>query len=206
MSSHKSKRTLLSAEVLKSDLSKARQGQLTRSQLLQKIKVTNTESKETVETDLELFSSILNRLYQSDLSKTYFTSGNIYYEQLIDYGAVYYMEVYSSNRIEGDLHRMPTVGSTTISEEERNKKVVELYPAFEKSIKQDFVEYGKTIRSLKSDEMLVLNVKLTKCQDCGIPSTLEMSVRMSVLQDFAAGKVTKESAMGSVNVTKGPNQ
>jgi hypothetical protein len=61
MSSHKSKRTLLSAEVLKSDLSKARQGQLTRSQLLQKIKVTNTESKETVETDLELFSSILNR-------------------------------------------------------------------------------------------------------------------------------------------------
>jgi hypothetical protein len=116
------------------------------------------------------------------------------------------MEVYSSNRMEGDRHTMPTVDLRLIGEEERNKKVVELYPAFEKSIKEDFVEYGKTIRSLKADEMLVLNVKLTKCVGCDIPSTLGLSIKINVLQDYASGKISKESAISSMNITKGPNQ
>lgn len=179
---------------------------MSRQQLIGKIKITNTESTDEIKTDLELFSSILSRLYRQDLSKTYFASGDIYYEQLVDYGAVYYMVVYSSNRSDGDRHSMPTLEMSSLSQEERNQKVIELYPQFEKSIKDDLVEYGKTIRSLKPEEMLVLNVKLTACKGCGIPSTVELSVKMSVLQDYASGKISKESAVSSVNVTQGAKQ
>jgi hypothetical protein len=203
---YRTKKTLLAAEVTKADLLQVRQGQMTRDQLIRKIKITNTESTDKVETDLELFSSILNRLYKSDLSKTYFASGQVYYEQLIDYGAVFYLQVYSSNRGDGDTHSMPTIDLNKITQEARDNKVIELYPAFEKDVKENLVEYGKTIRSLKPEELLVLNVKLTKCEKCGIPSTLELSVKASVLQDYASGKITKEAAVGKINLSKGPNQ
>jgi hypothetical protein len=202
----RSKRSLLSAEVSKVDLVQFKQGKLTRDQLMKKITVTNTESTDEVETDLELFSSILNRLYRSDLSKTYFSEGNMYYERLKDYGAVYYMQVYSSNRDEGDTHSMPTVGLRRVSETERNKKVVELYPKFEKELKENILEYGRTIKSLKPDELLVVNVKLTKCESCGIPNTLEASVKNAVLSDYGSGKITKEAAAAKINIKKGPNQ
>ena len=65
------KRSHLSIEALKSDLTQARQGKLTRDQMLAKIKVVNTETADTVEPDLELFSSIMGRLYSQDLSKTF---------------------------------------------------------------------------------------------------------------------------------------
>src|SRR5687767_6220324 len=67
-----SKRSHLAIEVLKSDLILHKQGKITRDQALAKIKVLNTETVEDVEPDLELLSSIFDRLYSADLSKTFF--------------------------------------------------------------------------------------------------------------------------------------
>ena len=65
-------RTHLSIEAVKSDLTQLRQGKISRDQALAKIKVVNTQTVNEVEADLELFSSIIGRLYSQDLSKTYF--------------------------------------------------------------------------------------------------------------------------------------
>src|ERR1700754_732404 len=84
----KAKRSLLSVEATKADLTSFRQGKITRDQLMAKIKVINTVSSEKSEPDMELLSSIFNRLYQADLSKTYYVQGNPYYERLTDFGAI----------------------------------------------------------------------------------------------------------------------
>lgn len=201
------KRTHLSLEVAKGDITAYRQGKLNREQALSKIKVVNTESVEAVDPDLELLSSIFNRLYRSDLSKTYFTSEGIYYERLKDYGAVYYMNVYSSNVInENGRYSMPTVNLSGIDQAERDKKVKELYPVFEKDLKENLIEYGRTIKSLQDNELLVLNVKLTRCNGCGIPATLELSVKANVLKEYSSGKINKDSALTKVTVKKGQSQ
>lgn len=202
----KSRRTLLSAEIAKSDMIQFKQGKLNREQLLKKIKVTNAESNPEVETDLELFASIFNRLYRMDLSKTYFMEGELYYERLNNYGAVYYMQVFSSNRDGDATYSMPTINLEELSEGERNKKVKELYPAFEKDIRENLVEYGRTVRSLKPDEQLAIIIQITRCVECGIPSTLELAVKGSVLADYASGKLSKEQAVNAVTVRKGPAQ
>jgi len=200
------KRTHLSIEAAKGDLSAYKQGKLTHDQIVSKIKVVNTETVETIEPDLELLSSIFDRLYQPDLSHTYFTEDRIYYERLKDYGVVYYMQVYSSNQQDYMLFSMPTIKLNDVDQATRNKKVTELYPDFEKELKENILEYGRTLKSLKDTEVLVFNVKLTKCASCGIPSSLELSVKGSVLKDFGLGKIDKNSAVSKLMVKKGPNQ
>ncbi len=201
------KQSLISIEAIKSDLTLAKQGKLTRDQLLSKIKIVNSELSDKLEPDLELFSSIFSRLYQPDLSKTFYTQGNIYYERLKDYGAVFYMESVSSNQGEFfNQYSMPTLALEDVDQATRDKKVKELYPLFEKELKENILEYGRTLKSLKDDESLVFNAKITRCRGCDIPSSLEVSIKMSVLKEYSASKITKEAAFAKMLIKKGANQ
>jgi hypothetical protein len=200
------KRSHISVEAAKADITGFKQGKLTRDQALAKIKVINTESVDVKEPDMELMTTIFNRLYRSDLSKTYFTDDNIYYERLRDYGVVYYMQVYSSNQSAYNTVSMPTIGLEQVDKATRDKKVVELFPKFEQELKENILEYGRTLKSLKDDESLIFNITMTKCKGCNIPSTIEVSVKSGVLKDYGAGKIEKNSALGKFTVKKGPNQ
>lgn len=210
----KAKRSLLSVEAKKSDLTAFRQGKISREQLMSKIKVVNSVSTDKAEPDMELLVSIFNRLYQSDLSKTYYVQGNTYYEHLNDFGAIVHMQVYSSNTNylpdRGNETRtvlsMPTLGLNNLSQEERDKKVKELYPVFENELKENMIDYGRTLKSLNDNEQLIVDVTLTKCKGCGIPSKLEAAVKASVLKDFNAGKIDRNTALSKIEVTKAANQ
>lgn len=200
-------RTHLSIEVLKGDLTQYKQNKITRDQALSKIKVINTESVDEVEPDLELLSSIFSRLYRPDLSKTFFTQDNVYFERLKDYGVVYYMQALSSQEL-GYTKRyvMPTVGLDDVDQATRDKTIKELYPKFEQDLKDNILEYGRTLKSLKDDEVLVFQVRLTRCVGCGIPSTLEYTIKSSALKDFNANKINKSAALGKFEVKKGAAQ
>lgn len=196
----------LSIEALKGDLTQYKQGKLTRDQLLAKIKVVNSEKENELQPDLELLASIFNRLYRSDLSKTFFVQENTYYERLKDFGAIYYMQVYSSNQQGQDSWSLPTLYLEGVDQATRDKKVKELYPLFTKSIKEDMLEYGRTLRSLKDEENLILNIKMTRCRGCGIPSSVEYTVKNSVLKDYSTGKISKEAALQKISEKKGAEQ
>lgn len=200
------KRFFLSVEAAGADIKQYQGGKLSKDQFLAKVKVVESEVDSERSQDLELLTTIFDRLYQPDLSKTFFTEDNTYYERLKDYGAVFYMQVYSSNQMDRGYYSMPTVGGERLSQEDRDKKVTELYPTFEKELKENILEYGRTLRSLKPEEALVFNVKLTKCAECGIPSSLEVSVKASVLADYMSGKLDKNGALAKMDVKKGAKQ
>lgn len=201
------KPTYVSLDVTKGDITAYKQGKLNKDQFDKKIKIVNSVVDDELRPDLELLTSIFNRLYRPDLSKTFFTEENIYYERMNEYGAIYYMQVYSSNA--GEFNRryvMPTIGLDNLDQAARDKKVIELYPQFEKNIKEDILEYGRTVKSLTPEESLIFNIRLTKCAGCGIPSTLEISAKVSVLHDYSAGKLSKEAALAKLSVKKGSAQ
>jgi hypothetical protein len=199
-------RTHLSIEMKKVDLNQFRQGKIDREELVNRITIVNAKALDEVEPDLELLSTIFSRLYRQDLSKTYFTEGNINYERLKDFGVVYYMQVFSSNRTFNRTYDMPTVDLHDIGQNERDVKVKELYPQFEKELKENIIEYGRTIKSLADSEQLVFNVTITQCDQCGIPSTVEMAVHGSVLKDYNNGKTDKNRALSQIAVKRGPDQ
>jgi hypothetical protein len=201
------KRQLLTIEALKGDLTQYKQNKITREQMLSKVKVVNTESMDEVEPDLELLSSIFTRLYRPDLSKTFFVNDNIYFERLKDYGVVYYMQALSSQELGySKKYIMPTLGLEDVDQVTRDTKVKEIYPRFEKELKENILDYGRTIKSLKDDELLVFQVRVTRCPGCGIPSTLEYTIKASVLKDLDAGKTSKSAALGQFSTKKGENQ
>lgn len=197
----RSPRRLISVEAVRADVSALRQGKMTREQFLAKLKIVNAESAESLDPDLEVFSSMLNRLYREDLSKTYFAN-HVTYERMKNYGVIYYMSVYSSNEVDESYFDLPTVNMRHVNQKERDAKVKELYPRFESDLKANLVDYGRTLKSLGPDELIVVNTKLTKCVDCGIPAAIEVSVKGSVLNDYSAGKITREVALSKVNVKK----
>ncbi len=196
---------MMSAEVKRDDINQMKQGKITRDQFLSRIKIVNTESSGELDPDLEVLSSMFSRLYREDLSRTYYVQGEVSYERLKDFGVVYYMRVYSSNE-EEDRFYLPTVGLRDVSQVDRDKKVKELYPKFESELKENLVEYGRTLRSLKDEEQVLFKVKLTRCEGCGIPETLELSIKNSVLKDYGSGKLSKEAALAKVNVKKSGEQ
>ncbi len=195
-------RSMISAEAKRDDIIQLKMGKITRDQFLSRLTVVNTEPSDKLDPDLEVLSSMFSRLYRQDLSKTYYTEGEVSYERLKDYGVVYFMRVYSSNQEDDNRWSMPTLAMENVSTPERDKKVKELYPKFESDLKDNLIEYARTLRSLKDDEQVVLNVKLTKCVGCGIPASLEVSVKNSVLKDYGSGKITKEAALTKVTVKK----
>ena len=77
-----------------------------------------------------------------------------------------------------------------------------MYPRFEKELKENIVEYGRTLKSLESDEILMLKIKMTECEGCDIPEVLELSIKASELANYSAGKISKEAAMAKVGVKK----
>jgi hypothetical protein len=85
-----------------------------------------------------------------------------------------------------------------VNEEERKKTVMELYPKFKEDIKSVLVEYGRTISSLEENEMILLKIKTTKCEGCGIPKSLEVSVKKSVLTQFDQRKISLDEALKAV--------
>lgn len=200
------KRSRITIEATKADVLAFRQGKLNREQALSKLKVVNTETVTTKEADLELLTSIFARLYRPDLSKTFFSEDNIYYERLKDYGVVFYMQVFSSNQIGYQRYSMPTIGLQSVDQQTRDKKVAEIYPKFEQELMDNMLEYGRTLKNLKDDELLIFNTTLTRCKGCNIPASVEVSVKGSVLKDYNTGKLNKSSAMSKITLKKGPNQ
>jgi len=202
-------RNVLAVEGLKSNVTAFKQGKLTRDQALKTLIVVNTVPVEKDEPDIELLPTIFARLYQPDLAKTYFAEENIYYEHLKDFGVVYYMQVFSAWRMDPmnpDRIAMPTLGLVDVDPELRDRKAKEMYPQFEQDLKVNMLEYGRTLKSLGNDESLIFSVELTKCAGCGIPATIEVSIKASVLKDFAAGKLDQSAALNKFQIKKGTPQ
>lgn len=192
----------ISAELLKSDLTNFKKGNLTRAQLLSKINITKEESSTEKVADLELLVSIFERLYKSDLSNTYYVnSRGVNYEKLKSFGVIVSMKVYSSISNDG-LYTIQTQGLEHLSREERDKKVESLYPEFERGLKENIINYGRTVKSLQPSEILMFKVNLTECKNCNMPRAIDLSVDAAVLADFDKSKIDLNTAVSKIKVKK----
>ncbi len=63
----------ISIESTTAEINELKQGKVSRDQFIKNLKVINTVMDDALQPDLELLTSIFNRLYRRDLSKTYFT-------------------------------------------------------------------------------------------------------------------------------------
>jgi len=190
----------LTAEAVKKDITAYRLGKISREELDSRIKITKAKPQEKV-ADLEMFGNMIKSFYSAGLSKTFFTEGKPSYEVLEGYGAIFQMKTYSSYQ-DGDMYVMPVKGKTKVNDDERKQTIEELYPQFEKEFREFIVDYGRTIRSLADDDLLMMKVKLTRCKGCSIPKNIDVSVKMKVLKDYDQQKIKRDKALASIQVKR----
>lgn len=198
----RNKQNVFTAQIMKSELMAYKQGKMDREDLIKKIIFKNPEENSETSKDLELFSTIFARLYEPDLSSTYYISSrSLGYTSLEGFGVTFNMKLYSSSSDDG-LHTIRTTGESGLTQDERNTKVNAMYPEFEQTFKENLMDYGRTIKSLKAEEALVLKVKLTECKGCDMPEEIEVSVKGKTLQSYDKGSITRNDAVKQVTVKR----
>lgn len=191
----------LSGHIMKSDLMAYKQGKKNREETLKLVKFVSEDGANAAK-DVELFATLFARLYEPDLSSTYYvTARSIGYTNLEGYGVTFNMKVYSSSS-EGGIHSIRTSGQSGLSREERDEIVNAMYPEFEQTFKENLLDYGRTVRSLDEKEVLIFKVKLTECKGCDMPEEIEVSVYGKTLKAYDKGSLSKDNALKQVTVKK----
>jgi hypothetical protein len=86
-------------------------------------------------------------------------------------------------------------------EKENQEKQVEM-EKFEKEIKENLIQYGRTLRSLKADEFLALNIKFKSWGEDNTPKNIMFTVKKTVLEAYDKREISLEDAMSKIEVKK----
>lgn len=196
----------LSVEAKVKDLRAFQEGKIDREEAKSRIVVNEKKEVKPLEKDITLFQTILKRLYERDLSETYYLNGGMSHEQIDGLGIIFYMNMVSSVRAGNEGWNIPTQDKENISQEERDELIKSLYPKFEEELKSNIIEYGKNVKSLSDNEQLIFKVSITKCEGCKIPETLELQVKGKTLNELNSGKLNESQAAKNIKVVKGDLQ
>ncbi|MDF1694330.1 MAG: hypothetical protein P1U56_00770 [Saprospiraceae bacterium] len=179
-----------------------RKGNISREQFFEAVQVTENVMSYEKDADLETLSAMFNRLYKKDLSDTYYSERMPKYSKLSNFGVIVKMKFYSSYE-DNNVFSMPTIGKKGLTLDQRNQHVMDLLPKFEADFKENLVNYGRTLKNLDSEEMLLFEINMTTCKDCkDFPRYMKFSVKKSTLHKYNRGKISLDEAIKMVNVEK----
>ncbi len=194
-----------SAEIEMKDVRAYQSGKLTKEEAEKRIKINTKEDATPLAKDVAVFKSIMNRLYEADLSDTYFLKSDIKHQKIEGLGIIFYLNMASSQKAE-TYYSMPTQGNTQYNQTERSEKVKALYPQFETDLINNIFEYGKNISSLGDDAKLIFKVNNTECRGCGIPEKFEILINGETLKALKSGKMNEKEAKKEMKIITGKMQ
>ena len=198
----------MSATMQKSDITAYKSGKMSRENAMKKIEIKEFESG-AVPKDVQIFMGIFNAIFDSNTSNNYFVSstynnsGNAEYIKGAGVTLEYkFASSYPSTDATGkSTHAIPTINKSNVPQEERDELIKNMYPNWENDVVTAILDYGKTITSLQENEKLTINAKLTTCNGCGIPESVEFSVDGSVLKELSSGKLSAQDKSTKNKVT-----
>lgn len=189
----------LSVEVLRKDVKAYKIGKINREEFDERVTIKKNDPQ-TKTPDLEMFASIFDRYYSFDLSETYYCEGKPRYEVLDGYGVVFHVNASTSSNTKSKVHFYTQGQTWTMDSGTDDVDDSSLYPKFKEDIKAFMLDYGRTIRSLNDDEKVVLEIKISSCQDCKIPKILKISSEMAMLKKYDQQKISREKALAEIEM------
>ena len=189
-------RDTMTIEMLKKDHLAYMQGQIDRNELVRRIKIASGPNGYR---DLTLFATMLATAFDRDYTANYFINNPPAYKYLAGLGALYDCKVYSSTNM-GDGYYIPAINQGGLTGQERNDWVQKVYPKFITDMKAAMLKYGRTVSSLKPEEKLILQITLTRCDNCSIPRKVQLSIAKKTLQAFNTGQISRDKALQQIEI------
>ncbi len=208
--------TKITAEISYKTIVDYKQGKINEDQFIKNIRFSEKPLDESANQEFIILAGIFEKLYQR-------SSGGFNYLQQINFeridglGVVYEIllgqnfpvenaeklftlnlnsDTIAVNRKEWNVKKLADYNQQKLDEYKRQQH--EAYQAFKLKLKQNLIKYGKTLKSLKDDEILMLATKLPNCLNCDRPVKLNLIIRASFLKDYDQRKITLDQAVGKI--------
>lgn len=185
-------------------------GKLDETAAKAKIQTQVIEKGDKEKPDAKILAGIFDNLFNSMGDGKFNRRGRTTYTYFDGFGLMYNLK-FSSNTNRNVV--FATTSGTLIQSEgnlkqakERDdyyKALEEAYPEFEQQLKQNILEYGRTLRSVKANEVVIVNIDLgTTYRKSKVPRSLQLVIPKSLINDYAKGNKSLEKAASEIDVKK----
>ncbi len=173
-------------------------------------KVIDDDTKESSDTKImagildDLFRSTFDGVYRktSNTSWTYFEGFGLMYNIGLSYnsgGNNARVAFYSGQRV--DVVKADTEEKK--KDEEELNKIEESFDDLIEMAKESLITYGRTLRSVKSDEVIILNLNFnTFFSKSTLPKSVRISVNKSQIDQFSKGSISIDQLKKDIDVKK----
>jgi hypothetical protein len=191
----------ISAEVKREDLTAFRSGKMNRKELDSRIRVNVDNPGKENYAEYKVFAGILESLYPVSREVPYRVR-NIGYHVLPSFGVIYLVDMGLRN----ESPKVVTLrdGEVLKTKTDRDSAQVrvrnEAYGQFRNDIREAVLDYGRTLRNLSSDQVILLSVALPTCEGCNVPPRANVSVKKSVLEAYEQNKLSRQQALDAITV------
>ncbi len=221
---HKKHKTLpvISIVTSKENLQAFRSGDISDSQFEDRLVISKTSADAKEKLDLKVMANIFETALKEESG--FRISGTVNYLGLDNFGALFSFNArYGDNSFSSlraalnlngsiDVRRnddgKPHVTVTKNNDkeddlEENQKKQLEeernAYDSFVRVLKEYLVDYGRTLKSVKPDQYILVSVSLSSRID-EVPERFDMQIQKSILEEVDKGSMTRESALDEIRI------
>ena len=212
-SSEKESLPIISMVAETKDINDYKAGKINQQAFNNKISVAKNTKKELL--DLKVLGNIFETaLDEGDNYEFHLVNsnsiGSLYLE---NFGAIYTMNLHRGHKFRGtvvDLRGRVSQSSVALSEytdkikeneAEMGKMLKDEYAKLISRMKEYIVDYGRTLRSIKDDQHLLVTVNLNERQE-GIPNRVDFQIKKSTLNQLDRGSINRDAAMNQIIVTE----
>lgn len=193
----------MSAEVKREDLTSYRAGKINRKELESRIKMTQDREEKENFAEYKVFAGILESLYPVSQESLY-RIRNISYHYLPSFGVIYFVdmnlrdELFSVVKFRGPA-TIPS-GDKLKADSTQVKMKKEAYTQFQSDIRASLLDYGRTLRNLSPEQVILLTVSLPTCEECQVPERINVSIKKSVIDAYEQNKLDRKGALESIYI------
>ena len=160
--------------------------------------------------DAKIMAGILDDLFQSNFDGAFRRSGKTGWTYFDGFGLMYDLNIRGSY---GNLiaytasgSQLASVRATAPKDEDRKSSDDLAEESFDELIdlvKESLITYGRTLRSVKSDEVIILNINFgSSFGRSSLPKAVRLQVSKSQIEAFSKGKKTISQLKKEIDITK----
>ncbi|OEK04162.1 hypothetical protein [Roseivirga misakiensis] len=183
-------------------------GKSTLEQATKKIDFNVVDRVSSSMQDARIMAGILDDLFQSNFEGAFRRSGKTSWTYFEGFGLMYDLNIRGNY---GNLIGYTVAGDGTPAlrsqssndRKDSNKLAEESFDELIDLVKESLITYGRTLRSVKSDEVIIFNVNFgSSFRKTKLPKAIRLQVSKSQIEDFSRGKKTISQLKKEIELKK----
>ncbi|PWL28410.1 hypothetical protein [uncultured Roseivirga sp.] len=186
-------------------------GKINLQQAMAAVETKIVEDADKEMTDAKILAGILDDLMQTSMDGKFRRRSKTNWTYFDGFGLMFNIQMSTSSSTSEMIiysQSARTITRTEDSEvekerEELMKELEEAYPDFEDMLKENIVQYGRTLRSLGAGESVIVNVDFgSGVRDSKMPRSIRMVVPKSSIDAYAKGQKSLEQVKKEIDIKK----